>query len=135
MIKFKKASKVYPPDIKALTEIDFDVEPGEFISIVGQSGAGKSTLLRLMTGQDKPDHGDVVIENLSIKELTPEDMPYLRRKIGVVYQDIKLLPKKTVFENVSFAMEVGGYDNDEIEEEVPKILELVGMEKRLDAFP
>src|SRR3989338_8093683 len=135
MIKFKKVSKIYPPDIKALHGIDFEVGPGEFISIVGQSGAGKSTLLKLMTGEDRPDEGDILIEDLSVKDISEEDLPYLRRKIGVVYQDIKLLPKKTVFENVAFAMEVGGYNNEEIHEEVPKILELVGMERRLDAFP
>lgn len=135
MIKFQKVSKVYPPDIKALHDIEFDIEPGEFISIVGQSGAGKSTLLKLMTGEDKPDHGDILIEDLSIADLDNDDLPFLRRKIGVIYQDIKLLPRKTVFENVSFAMEVGGYDNKKIEAEVPKILELVGMERRLDAFP
>ncbi|HAZ28899.1 MAG TPA: cell division ATP-binding protein FtsE [Candidatus Magasanikbacteria bacterium] len=135
MIKFKKASKVYPPDIKALTEIDFDVEPGEFISIVGQSGAGKSTLLRLMTRQDKPDHGDVVIENLSIKELTPEDMPYLRRKIGVVYQDIKLLPKKTVQENVSFALQVAGETQHRIHDVVPRVLDIVGLGYKADRYP
>lgn len=135
MIKFKKVSKIYPPDIKALHGIDFEVGPGEFICIVGQSGAGKSTLLRLMTGEDRPDQGDILIEDLSIKDFTSRDLPYLRRKIGVVYQDIKLLPKKTVFENVAFAMEVGGYDNPKIEREVPKILELVGLERRLDAFP
>lgn len=135
MIKFKKVSKIYPPDIKALHGIEFDIEPGEFISIVGQSGAGKSTLLKLMTGEDKPTDGDILIEELSLQDLTPEDLPYLRRKIGVVYQDIKLLPKKTVFENVAFAMEVGGADNEKIQIEVPKILEVVGMERRLDAFP
>ena len=135
MLKFHKVSKIYPPDIRALNEVDFEVAPGEFISIVGQSGAGKSSMLRLMTGQDKPDEGDVFIEKLSIKDLTNEDLPFLRRKIGVVYQDIKLLPKKTVFENVAFAMEVGGYEASKIEHEVPKILELVGMEGRLDSFP
>lgn len=135
MIKFDKVSKIYPPDIKALHEVDFQVDPGEFISIVGQSGAGKSSLLRLMTGEDKPDEGDILIEDISISDLTSRDLPFLRRKIGVVYQDIKLLPKKTVFENVAFAMEVGGYDNRRIEDEVPKILELVGMERRLDSFP
>ena len=135
MIKFQKVSKVYPPDIRALHGVDFEINPGEFISIVGQSGAGKSTLLKLMTGEDRPDEGDILIEDLSVKDISEEDLPYLRRKIGVVYQDIKLLPKKTVFENVAFAMEVGGYNNEEIHEEVPKILELVGMERRLDAFP
>ena len=135
MIKFHKVSKAYPPDIKAVHDLNFEISPGEFISIVGQSGAGKSTLLRLMIGEDKPDEGDVLIEGLSVRELDRDDMPYLRRKIGVVYQDIKLLPKKTVFENVAFAMEVGGYDNEEIAEEVPKILELVGLERRLDSFP
>ena len=135
MIRFKKVTKLYPPDIKALQGVDLEIHPGEFISIVGQSGAGKSTLLKLMTGEDKPDDGDILIEDLSIADLEPQDLPYLRRKIGVVYQDIKLLPRKTVFENVGFAMEVGGYDNHKIHHEVPKILELVGMEKRLDAFP
>jgi cell division transport system ATP-binding protein len=135
MIKFDQVSKIYAQGFKALDSIDLEIKPGEFISIVGQSGAGKSTLLRMMTGEDRPDEGDVLIEDLSVKDIENNDLPYLRRKIGVVFQDIKLLPKKTVFENVAFAMEVGGYENARIQDEVPKILELVSMERRLDAFP
>jgi len=135
MIRFIKVTKTYPPDIKALQDVEFEINPGEFISIVGQSGAGKSTLLKLMTGEDAPDEGDVTIEDMSVRELSSDDLPYLRRKIGVVYQDMKLLPQKTIAENVAFAMEVGGYSNHRIESEVPKILELVGLERRLDAFP
>ena len=135
MIKFKKVSKVYPPDLNALQQVDLDINPGEFLCIVGQSGAGKSTMLKLMTGEEKVDEGDILIEDLNLKDLEDEDLPYLRRKIGVIYQDMKLLPKQTIFENVAFAMEVGGYDNEKIKDEVPKILELVGLERRLNAFP
>ncbi|MDP3741602.1 MAG: cell division ATP-binding protein FtsE [bacterium] len=135
MIKFDHVTKTYPKEVVALHDIDFSIADGEFISIVGRSGAGKSTLLKLLIREDKPTYGSIIIDDIDISTIQTKDLSYLRRKIGVVFQDIKLLPTRTAFENVSFAMEVGGATNDEIKNEVPKILDLVGLVSRSDAFP
>lgn len=135
MIKFDHVTKLYEPESVALHDIDFEITPGDFISIVGRSGAGKSTLLRLITREEKPTHGVVSIEGIDISDIHANDLPYLRRKIGVVYQDIKLLPTRTAFENVAFAMEANGFPMNEIEAEVPKILEIVGLQSKIEAFP
>ena len=135
MIKFNKVSKIYPKNVVALDQVSFIIKAGEFISIVGLSGAGKSTLLRLVTREEEPTSGNIEIEGIDISTITPRNLPLLRKKIGVVFQDIKLLPKKTSFENVAYAMEVGGESRDRIRENVPKLLEIVGLGKKLDAFP
>lgn len=135
MIKFDHVTKTYPKEVIALHDIDFGIADGEFISIVGRSGAGKSTLLKMIIREDKPTHGSVIIDDVDIAQISILDLPYLRRKIGVVFQDIKLLPIRTAFENVAFAMEVGGVTKEEIQSEVPKILDLVGLAERADAFP
>jgi cell division transport system ATP-binding protein len=111
------------------------VKHGEFVSIVGLSGAGKSTLLKLITGEERADEGQVLIDDIDIASIKQKDLPYLRRKIGMVFQDIKLLPKRTAFENVAFAMEVNSHKRDRIEKEVPKILELVGLLHKKDSYP
>lgn len=134
MISFKNVSKYYG-DTKALHGINLEINHGEFISLVGLSGAGKSTLMKLLTGEEEIDQGKVLIDNIDISSIKKKDLPYLRRKIGMVFQDIKLLPKRTAFENVSFAMEVSGYKMDKIKIEVPKILELVGLLHKKDNFP
>lgn len=135
MIKFDHVTKTYPKEVIALHDIDFSIQDGEFISIVGRSGAGKSTLLKLLIREEKPTYGSVVIDDVDISTIDPSDLPYLRRKIGVVFQDIKLLPTRTAYENVAFAMEVGGDPKEVIKNEVPKILDLVGLASRSDAFP
>lgn len=135
MIKFDHVTKTYSKDVIALHDIDFDIADGEFLSIVGRSGAGKSTLLKLIIREDKPTYGSIIIDDVDISTISAADLPYLRRKIGVVFQDIKLLPTRTAFENVAFAMEVGGASKEEIQNEVPKILDLVGLASRADAFP
>ncbi|MBI4050091.1 MAG: cell division ATP-binding protein FtsE [Candidatus Doudnabacteria bacterium] len=135
MIRFEHVTKIYPKDVVAVHDIDFGVQPGEFISIVGRSGAGKSTLLKLIIREETPTHGTIFIEDHDIADIPPGDLSYLRRKIGVVFQDMKLLPSRTAFENVAFAMEVGGVPRTEIEAEVPKFLELVGLQQKRDAFP
>lgn len=136
MINFENVTKKYNNgQIVALNSINFEISKGEFISIVGRSGAGKSTLLSLITLQQLPDSGDVLIEGQNIKGIKPSENFYLRRKIGVVYQDMKLLPARTAAENVAFAMEVCGFPNDVIERDVPKILDLVGLRQKMDAFP
>lgn len=135
MIRFDKVSKIYPKKVVALDKVSFRIKAGEFISIVGLSGAGKSTLLRLITREEIPTSGLVLIEDIDVTSIKPKNLPLLRKKIGVVFQDIKLLPKKTAYENVAYAMEVSGVKREEIEETVPKLLEIVGLGRKLDAFP
>lgn len=134
MIKFHNVTKYYGQN-KALADINIDINHGEFISLVGLSGAGKSTLLKIITGEEQVDEGHVLIDDIDISQVRKSDLPYLRRKIGMVFQDIKLLPKRTAFENVAFAMEVSGHKRDKIYKEVPKILELVGLLHKKEAFP
>lgn len=134
MIKFQDVVKHYN-NSKALAGVNLDIRHGEFISLVGRSGAGKTTLLKLIIGEERLDDGKILIDDIDISELKKTDLPFLRRKIGMVFQDIKLLPKRTAFENVAFAMEVCGYHKDKIVEEVPKILELVGLAHKQDSFP
>src|SRR3989338_3128075 len=134
MIKFQNVTKHYGTS-KALNEINLDINHGEFISLVGLSGAGKSTLLKVITGEEAIDAGKILIDDIDISLVKKSDLPYLRRKIGMVFQDIKLLPRRTAFENVAFAMEVSGHRKDKITREVPKILELVGLLHKQKNFP
>ncbi|HYC79815.1 MAG TPA: cell division ATP-binding protein FtsE [Candidatus Binatia bacterium] len=134
MIKFENVTKTYGKHY-ALNSINLEIHKGEFISLVGQSGAGKSTLLSLVIGEERPDNGRILIDDIDVGKIRRTDIPFLRRKIGVVFQDIKLLPNRTAAENVAFAMEVAGENNGTIKREVPKILELVGLEDRAKAFP
>lgn len=134
MIKFDQVSKTYGK-VGALKDISLEIHKGEFISLVGQSGAGKSTLIRLIIGEEKPDSGRILIDDIDVARIRRSDIPYLRRKIGVVFQDIKLLPNRTAFENVAYALEVSGDKNSTIKKEVPKILELVGLGDKSKAFP
>src|SRR3954469_25034928 len=121
MIKFQNVTKHYN-HLKALTNVNLDIHHGEFISLVGLSGAGKSTLLKLIIGEEQIDGGKILIDDIDISQVKKTDLPYLRRKIGVVFQDMKLLPKRTAFENVAFAMEVCGNRKEKINKDVPKIL-------------
>src|SRR3989338_6205302 len=134
MIKFDKVTKAYGK-IAALKDISIGIQKGEFLSVVGQSGAGKSTLIKLIIGEERPDSGRILIDDIDVAKIRSSDIPYLRRKIGVVFQDIKLLPSRTAFENVAFALEVSGEKESKIKTEVPKILELVGLSDKTDAFP
>lgn len=134
MIRFQNVTKYYG-DTKALTNINLDIRRGEFISLVGLSGAGKSTLMKVLIGEETIDEGEIFIDNIELSKVKNKDLPYLRRKIGMVFQDIKLLPKRTSFENVAFAMEVAGHKIDKIRKEVPKILELVGLLHKQDNYP
>ena len=138
VIEFKDVSKIYKingDDYAALTEVNFKIEPKEFVSISGPSGAGKSTLLKLLLGREKPTTGQVFFNNQDIELLGSEEMSHFRRSIGMVFQDFKLLSRKTVTENISFAMEVVGRTNEEIAEDVPQVLELVGLSEKADYFP
>jgi cell division transport system ATP-binding protein len=135
MIKFDAVTKTYNSNNQAIRNINLDIHKGEFLSLVGQSGAGKSTLMKLIIGEEKPDSGRILIDDIDVARIRSMDIPYLRRKIGVVFQDIKLLPNRTAFENVAFAMEVAGEQLPTIRREVPKILETVGLEEKSKAFP
>lgn len=139
MIYFEKVSKIYKQieggTSEALKNITLHIKPSEFVIIVGHSGAGKSTLIKLINREVKPDMGKIFVGGLDYSELKKRDIPYLRRKIGVVFQDYKLLPKKTVFENVGYALEVAGVKPKEIRQRVPKILELVGLTNKINCFP
>lgn len=135
MIELIKVTKAYSEKIHALNDINLKIEKGEFVSIVGPSGAGKSTLVKLLTCEEKPTSGKILIAGRNIVQLKSNEMPYFRRKIGVVFQDFKLLTQKTVYENVAFALEVCDATPQEITEKVPRILDLVGMLKRKDNLP
>ncbi|HSW66609.1 MAG TPA: cell division ATP-binding protein FtsE [Bacillota bacterium] len=135
MILLDRVTKTYGKvATPALDRISVHVEPREFVIVVGQSGAGKTTLLRLLTREEKPTSGKIIVGGIDYDKLRDRDIPLLRRKIGVVFQDFKLLPNRTVFENVAFALEIVGATNHEIKATVPKVLDIVnlrGKEKRL----
>lgn len=134
MIVFDKVSKSYGSK-QALKEVSFTVKPQEFVTLVGPSGAGKTTIIKLLICEEYPTLGTVTINDKNIHLLKKKHIPYYRRQIGVIYQDFKLLPHKTVFENVAFAMEVGGQPGKVIKEEAEKILKLVGLSGRGESFP
>ena len=134
MIRLENISTVYD-DFLALDNIDLQIKDGEFVSLVGPSGAGKSTLLRLMTREIKPSQGTVYIDGVDISELTASQVPLLRRKIGTIFQDFKLLSRKNAFENVAFALEVSGAESEEIAEDVPKVLNIVSLVDKSNNFP
>lgn len=135
MILFDRVTKVYANRASALDRVSLHVEPREFVIVVGSSGAGKSTLLKLLTREEKPTSGKIVVGGLDYDNLKDRDIPKLRRKIGVVFQDFKLLPNRTVFENVSFALEIVGLSNREIAHTVPKVLDIVGLKEKAERFP
>ncbi len=135
MILFDRVSKVYSRTGNALDRISLHVEPKEFVIIVGKSGAGKSTLLKLLTREERPTSGKIVVGGLDYDKLKDRDIPLIRRKIGVVFQDFKLLPNKNVFENVAFALEIVGYGNREIQHTVPRVLEIVGLKGKEKNMP
>lgn len=122
-------------NIKALDDICLTIKKGEFVSLVGHSGAGKSTLIRLLIAEEKPSKGRILVADRDITELTHDQLPYYRRKIGVIFQDFKLLEHKTVYENISFALEVCDFEQNIINERVPKILKMVGLSERQNNYP
>lgn len=135
MIYFDKVSKTYPNDTVALSNVTFTIKPKEFVSIVGHSGAGKSTLIKMILGEEKPSEGAVYFESVNIHNLHKKDITDYRRRVGTVFQDFRLLPNLTVYENIAFAMEACGRDDDEIAADVPYVLELVGLSKKMSNFP
>ncbi|MDD5040238.1 MAG: cell division ATP-binding protein FtsE [Patescibacteria group bacterium] len=135
MIRFKNVSKVYGHDTNALKNVNLHIKPGEFVSIVGQSGTGKTTLIKLIIAEERPSSGHVIIGDWDITNIKPHEIPILRRQIGVIFQDFKLLPRKTVFENAAFGLEVAGVHSKRIHEIVPQVLKIVGLEKKMNRFP
>jgi cell division transport system ATP-binding protein len=135
MIYFDKVTKIYPGDTIALSDVTFGVEPGEFVSVVGHSGAGKSTLLKMILAEDAPTAGSVFFESVDLKGVQPKNISTIRRRIGCVFQDCRLLPDKTAFENIAFSMEAAGRADDEIASDVPHVLDLVGLTSKMWNFP
>jgi len=135
MIYFDKVSKIYTDNSVALDKVTFTIEPKEFVSIVGHSGAGKTTLVRLLLAEEKPSEGKVFLGSTDINSLRGDEVPFYRRKIGTVFQDFRLLPGKNVYENIAFSMEAAGRTDEEIESDVPHVLELVDLENKIWNFP
>lgn len=135
LIQFEHVKKAYGNGKLALDDINLNIKPREFVCIVGHSGAGKSTIIKLIDKEEMPSEGSINVGGIDYQKFPKRNIPYLRRKIGVVYQDFKLLPKKNVFENVAYALEVAGVSGREIKERVPKILQLVGLSKNAKCYP
>jgi cell division transport system ATP-binding protein len=135
MIVFQNVTKTYNHNVVALDKVNFKIQPGEFVSIVGRSGAGKSTVVKLLIGEDKPNKGQVFFNSYEVNKLKSKELPEFRRHIGVIFQEFRLLSKKTVFENVAFALEVAGRPQKEINEYVPQVLDMVGVKDKAKNFP
>lgn len=135
MIEYKNVSTIYDDNFMALDGVNLHVKFGEFVCLVGPSGAGKSTLIRLLTRELLPNSGEVFVEGVNLASLSNNEIPFLRRKIGTIFQDFKLLSNKNAFENVAFALEVCGAPREEIEMDVPKVLSIVGLTDKIQSFP
>ena len=135
MIKFESVTKAYRSDSVALRDANVDINKGEFVFLVGPSGSGKSTFMRLVNKSERPEEGRIFVAGKDIGELPGYKVPYLRRNIGAVFQDFKLLPNKTVSENVAFALEAIGRPRHVVRTQVPAILDLVGLSKKSENFP
>jgi len=135
MIIFKNISKFYQPDVNAVKDLTAHIKPQEFISIVGQSGTGKTTLVKMMIADEKPSKGRIVIGGWDITGIRTSEVSTLRKQIGVVFQDFKLLPYKTVFENVAFALQVCGSPNHKINNIIPQVLRIVGLKEKFNRYP
>jgi cell division transport system ATP-binding protein len=135
MINLENVSKHYPHGVSALKDVTVEIGAGEFVSIVGQSGTGKTTFAKLIIAEEQPTSGRVIIGDWDITNINSRDVPLLRRQIGVVFQDFKLLPQKTLFENVAFALEVSGAPQSKIKQIVPQVLKIVGLEHKQGRFP
>lgn len=135
MILLKNVSKTYRNGVKALCDIDLEIDEGEFVYVIGPTGCGKSTLIKLLDGEIKPDCGEVIVAGVNVGALRHAKVPIYRRNIGVVFQDYRLLPKLTIFENIAFAMEVLAMEKIEIRRRVREILELVDLQDKAKSFP
>lgn len=135
MIFFDRVTKAYPDESVALDSVSFTIEPQEFVSIVGPSGAGKTTLLKLLLAEERPSEGHIFFDDMDVHALGKRAINDFRRKIGMVFQDFRLLPNKTVYENIAFTMEVAGRTDEEIEADVPHVLDLVDLAPKIWNFP
>ncbi|WP_069648903.1 cell division ATP-binding protein FtsE [Caloranaerobacter ferrireducens] len=135
MIDFINVSKEYSNGVKALSNINIHIDKGEFVFIVGSSGAGKSTLIKLLLKEENPTEGKIYLNNMDITKVKNRRIPYIRRNIGVVFQDFRLLKNKTVYENVAFAMEIVGSSSKEIRRQVPMVLSMVGLSSKAHSYP
>lgn len=135
MIVFNNVSKIYDNGVKALENVNIFIDKGEFVFLVGSSAAGKSTMIKLMLKEIDPTEGNVIINDTDVTALTRKEIPYFRRSIGVVFQDYRLLPNKTAYENVAFAMEVVGASKREIRRQVPNVLSMVGLTNKARMYP
>lgn len=135
MIYFDNVTKVYSDSSPAITDVTLGIEPGEFVSIVGHSGAGKTTLLKMLFAEERPTQGAVLFDSRPIHELTTRELMGMRRRIGTVFQDFRLLPTKNVYENIAFAMEAAGRSDEDIAADVPYVLELVDLADKMWNFP
>ncbi|PIR66995.1 MAG: cell division ATP-binding protein FtsE [Parcubacteria group bacterium CG10_big_fil_rev_8_21_14_0_10_36_14] len=135
MIEFKNVSKIYPPNFIGVKNISLRIKEGEFVSVIGKSGSGKTTLVKLLIAEEPISHGELKIGDWEITKIKRNEIPFLRRQIGAVFQDYKLLPKKTIFENVAYALEVCGINNKRIGEIVPQVMRIVGLEGKEDRYP
>ncbi len=135
MIELRNITKIYPNGTKAVNGVTLHIKPGEFVSLVGRSGTGKTTLVKMLVAEEKPTQGKIILGGWDITRIKTAHVPLLRRQIGVVFQDFKLLEKKTVYENVAFALEVANYSKKDIDNIVPQILKLVGIAEKANVFP
>ena len=135
MIDFKHVTKVYEPKITALKDVSVHIDKGEFVFVLGHSGAGKSTFLKLMLREEKATKGEVIVNGYNLSQIKEKDIPYMRRTLGVVFQDFRLIPNLTAYENIAFAMRVTNIDEKEIKRRVPYILNLVGLAGKQDKLP
>lgn len=136
MILLDHVTKLYPSDPRpALDEVSLHIEPGEFAFMVGKSGAGKSTVIKMITKEENPTSGNITVGGIDLKYVKKRYIPHYRRRLGVVFQDFKLLPNRTVFENVAFALEIAGFSSREIKNTVPKVLEIVELQDKAKKFP
>lgn len=135
MIRLDSISKVYPGGVTALEDIHLHIEAGEFVSIVGQSGTGKTTLVKLLIAEEHPSRGRIQIGDWDISNIRESEVPHLRRQMGIIFQDFKLLSNKTAYENIAFALEVAGEPRSRINRAVKQLVELVGLENAVNRFP
>ncbi len=135
MIKFDSVFKIYPPDCQALNNINLEINDKEFVSVAGRSGAGKSTLIKLLIREETPTTGQIFYNDQDVHKIPEKHVPLWRRKIGMVFQDFRLLPGKTAYENIAFAMEVSGRKEEDIDRDIPHLLRLVSLSDRGGHFP
>lgn len=135
MIHLENVSKIYNNGVHALKDVNIHIEPGEFVYVIGPTGSGKSTFIKLLDGEEIPDTGSVVVAGTNVGKLKHKKVPYYRRNIGVVFQDFRLLPNLTVFENIAFALEAIGVGKQEVRRRVREVLSLVSLEEKAKSFP